>query len=446
MYNGPGLVLIGPGGVGSKVLEQLRGNSHKYIDMVVADTKQVVSGLVSDDDLSRVLGAKRNGGLQSSDNGLDRLENLPRYFLPGSIVINAMPTVFSSNGSAGGDIPLSVMYDIKALRRGANVVAAHKSSFGSPNLYKRVKDAASGSGAMYLPAGVFMGPTRAAEILEWLKDNGVGIVSAQGVVNGTANNMLQEIGQGASYGDSLQEQIRLGNAEKPDGREDVQGYDAITKMKVPAIIFGNYKEDQLFGLGDERSNLSPSARRVVSGNGHLGIEGVTEELLQKLKSESLTLKLVGTYDGRTGNIAVGPVTLPLDDSMAQVNGTTNILVLNLKGHVNVTKMMSDIYGRYTTLQFDQTEMREHGEGMRIQRQRVQPEYKISPNARDFTSFLVEIDYNPRTSQLTVKGPGAGVSETAAGLLGAVDRISRKMSNDEQTREDMESGVSFEDSM
>src|SRR3989344_5386158 len=248
MYREPGLVLIGPGGVGSGVLEQLIPRYHMFSNVVVADSNHVVAGLSSGKDLAKVLHAKRNGGLQSLDMELVRKEDLPNYFLKGTIVINAMPTVFSANGSEGRDIPQSVSYDIEALRRGAHVVPAHKSAFGSPDLYERVKKAASEGGAMYIPAGVFMGPTRTAELLEGLKDRGVGVVSAQGIVNGTTSNMLYDMSSGASYDDALTEQIRLKNAEKPKGEDDVRGYDSLTKMRVIAIISGNRGEGQLFGL------------------------------------------------------------------------------------------------------------------------------------------------------------------------------------------------------
>jgi len=439
MYQEPGLVLIGPGGVGSKVLEQLIPHYHSYSNVVVADSQHGVAGLSSGEDLAKVLHAKRNGGLQSLDMELVRKADLAKYFLRGSIVINAMPTVFSADGLAGGETAASVMYDIEALSRGAHVVPAHKSAFGNPALYERVRKAASESGAMYIPAGVLMGPTRAAELLEWLNYNNIGVASARGIVNGTTSNMLSKIGRdGASYEDALQEQIRLGNAEKPNGEKDVRGYDALTKMRVMAIISGKHGEGQLFGLEDSRSSLPASARKKISGTGHLGIEGITAELMQELKSEGLAIKLVGSYDGINGNIQVGPMTLPLDDPLVLARDINNILVLNLEGKVNVNRMVSDVYSSYTSLQSDETG---------IQRHKVITEYPIaSNNGLRLDSFTTRIDYDPRTNQLTIEGPGAGAAETAAGLLGAVERIRRELSNKARVREDKPMMLASQDSM
>ena len=59
------LVLIGIGGVGSHVLEQLILGDHRFSNFVVADSRHVVPGLSTPDELSSVLKAKRNGGLFS---------------------------------------------------------------------------------------------------------------------------------------------------------------------------------------------------------------------------------------------------------------------------------------------------------------------------------------------------------------------------------------------
>ncbi|MBI4452058.1 hypothetical protein HY637_01395 [Candidatus Woesearchaeota archaeon] len=344
---------------------------------------------------------------------------MPEYIFPGDIVINAMPTRFS-NPSIHEERDASVSNDLAALSKGAHVVAAHKSAFGAQHIYQEVVDCAALNNAVYVPAGAVMGPTRVAEVLSWLKQNNVAVAAAQGVVNGTSNFMLSRMFfDEKNFDAALNEAVRLGYADG-DGRDDIQGRDALSKMKAVALIQGKYSHSggQLYGLLDDKSDLPSQYRRMVEWNSPLGIEGITVELLQELKRDGKTVRLVGAYDNTTGSVLVGPVVLPLDHPFAGLRGTENMMILYLDGEVQMADLLQEVYRKSTPIQRDDGNFMDY---------LVQNEYNVAtPGGGKKAGFDVHLRYDPTTNQLIIQGPGAGSPETAHALLEAADSIKLKI--------------------
>src|SRR3989338_569560 len=418
-----GLVLIGLGNVGSSVLEHLIADNHGYSTIVVADSQDVVSELFNPNGIGKILDAKRRGmGLGHLDSRVDNPDNLPEYIFPGGIVINAMPTRFSDPNSIHEERDASVSRDLAALSRGAHVVAAHKSAFGAQPIYQEVVNCAALNDAVYAPVGAVMGPTRVAEVLNWLKQNNVTVTEAQGVVNGTSNFMLSRMFfDGKNFNAALNDAVCLGYAEG-DGSVDIQGLDALSKMKAVAFIQGRYNHSgvQLYGLFDGMIGLPSQYRRMVewnSLNSPLGIEGITVELLQELKRDDKTVRLVGAYDNTTGNVLVGPAILPLDPPFAGLRGTENMLVLCLDGKFQMTDLLHEVYIKSTPIQRDDGNFRDY---------LVQNECNAAtPEGGKKAGFDIHFRYDSARNQLTIQGPGAGSLETAHALLEAADRRSEE---------------------
>src|SRR5712691_5229814 len=102
-----------------------------------------------------------------------------------------------------------------------------------------------------------------------------------GIVNGTTNFVLSQMGLGAEYADALAEAQRLGFAEA-DPTEDVSGADAAAKMAILATV--------AFG-----------SRTALDDVGFEGIEGVTQEHVQAARQMEMVVRLVGAatlVDGR----------------------------------------------------------------------------------------------------------------------------------------------------
>ena len=416
----PSLVLIGPGNVGQSVLEQIvldRLTEH-YGRIVVADSTHVVN--VGNDrfDLYSVVQAKRNGGrLDALNHGklvAEPRENLVNYLEPGTIVINAMPTEFL--GSSDGLEPKAISADLEAMGNGADLIAGHKSAFRNQSTYKKIMDQAFLKGVLYVPAGAVMGPTRTAEFLRELRNySGVKIVKVEGVLNGTTNYILSEM---FFNGNSFPRALQLAQASKiaePDPTDDIRGYDALSKIQVPAILFGDLQASDVYGLRDGRSNLPETHHHLVSGLNVLGIEGVTKELLEELKAAGQLVKLVASYNVATGSVEVGPKVLKIDDPLSQLRGTQNMLVLNLDGQlVKVENILKKIYDQTPSVQRDGSIINYK---ITVKFSYLDTTFTIIPDR-----FDIAFSYDTESNKLTVIGPGAGNSKTATGLLGAANMI------------------------
>jgi homoserine dehydrogenase len=125
----------------------------------------------------------------------------------------------------GVDQPAELM--LQALAGGAHVVTANKAALaarydalkaGARHAQRRLQYAASVGGGVVI-----------LEALERLKPRGV--VSVEGVMNGTGNFILSRLSAGAAFDDAVAEAQRLGFAEA-DPSADVDGHDAADKLSL----------------------------------------------------------------------------------------------------------------------------------------------------------------------------------------------------------------------
>jgi len=400
------LVLIGIGNIGLPVLEQLSLQEHNYSRIVMADSTHVVSATPIQKNLSQVLTAKKEGRRLDTLEGLEveGIENLANYFGREAVVINATPTQFTTEG-----MHYSVAYDFEALERGSSVVTAHKTAFGGEHYNKLVETAAKNS-AWYIPTGAIMAPTRVVEILLFLRNEGIRIKSARGIVNGTDNYILSEMHNDKPKDEALREEIDRGVAE-PDPRDDLNGKDPYAKMKGLAMICDNYchSQGEVFGISDPRSGLPEVIRRRLDNN-YKGIEGVTDELIAEIKARGV-LKLVGSYDSRRGIVQVGPQILDRSNPLSSVQGTQNMLILQLDdASIDPIKMLIQIY----------TSITHHRNESEVKvRYRRSLDGSVIPQTHSI--YTIKFSYHqPR--ELIIAGPGAGNAETAAALLLAAQKI------------------------
>ncbi len=416
----PSLVLIGPGNVGSGVLEQLalNGNISGYNHITVVDDGGVVSRLKRAEELLGLLQAKREAKerglhLDSVIGGVPfKYEDFGNYFSDGDIIVNVLPTKFVASG---GGQHASVRYDEAALSHGAHVVAAHKSAFGGNGYYRDLMNIAFSNGVFYVPAGALMGPTRAAEFLQHLRSYGsLSVVKVEGVLNGTTNYILSNMFEGMSFEDALGE-AKTNKIAEPDPTDDIRGYDALSKAMVIPIMFQNLKGSEVYGINDSRSRLSTQDSHLIKGRENLGIEGITTKLLEKLKRKGQTIKLIGSYDASSGLVVVGPQVLNLDHPLSGLKGTTNMLVLKLEGTVQLDNILRNLYGNHNV--FTERYGKTDRYTISIHYSALDLSGKIQKEG-----FKTIYTYDRKNNQITISGPGAGDSNTAAGLLGAVDKI------------------------
>ncbi|MGP1274516.1 MAG: homoserine dehydrogenase [Caulobacterales bacterium] len=126
----------------------------------------------------------------------------------------------------GADYPAEIMQG--ALAGGAHVVTANKAALARH--YDALHGAARQSGARLAYSAAVGGGTPILETLERLSRTG-GPVRIEGVMNGTANFLLDRLAAGDAFDDAVKEAQRLGFAEA-DPAADVDGHDAADKLSL----------------------------------------------------------------------------------------------------------------------------------------------------------------------------------------------------------------------
>lgn len=148
---------------------------------------------------------------------------------------------------------------------------------------------------------------------------GCRVSSIRGIVNGTTNLILSEMGKGRTYSEVLREAQRMGYAEA-DPTMDVEGWDAAAKAAILANHF--------FG-----ADIKPDA---VSRK---GISGITlEEVTGAIKKGGRIKLLARAWKGDRGEVMaeVSPTWLPESDPLASIGGVTNALTFSTDALGEVT--------------------------------------------------------------------------------------------------------------
>jgi homoserine dehydrogenase len=127
------------------------------------------------------------------------------------------------------------------------------------------------------------------------------ILRVKGILNGTTNYILSEMGQNSiSFQDALANAQQLGYAEREPSM-DVDGFDTACKI----VILSNWIMGRKVTLKDVDIT---------------GIRGVTLEMLKDAVKRNSTIKLIGTVDNN--EVSVKPLEIPWTDPLC-VSGVLN---------------------------------------------------------------------------------------------------------------------------
>ena len=213
--------------------------------------------------------------------------------------------------------------DIRAaLDRGIAVVTAAKSHLRSIDDMKTI-DSLARDVPFYDHASQLAG-IPATEMAGGL---GCEVDRIEGVLNGTTNYMIKRMEEGAPFETALHEAIQKGFAER-EWRYDVEGMDVAVKLVGLA--------KRLLGVYLDSREIK---REGLAGTPHLGISGVTPELLRAHMAKGEKLKLIGEVSrDRDGTVRgkVGPRFMKADAPFARIDGFHNAIAV--EGRMNETVM------------------------------------------------------------------------------------------------------------
>jgi homoserine dehydrogenase len=203
---------------------------------------------------------------------------------------------------------------ITALESGRHVVTSNKGPLALE--YSRLMDLAAKRGKKLKFEATVGG---AMPLISLVKENlaGNGVLSIQGILNGTCNYILTRRAEGElPYEHVLKEAQELGLAEA-DPSKDVEGIDTAVKL----VILAN----SVFGMNATYKDVDVAV-----------ITNITSDALQLAAEAGYVIKLIGEVS-REGCLKVRPRLVPRDDP------------LNVSGTLNVATIKTDLAGNITVI-------------------------------------------------------------------------------------------------
>lgn len=310
------IALAGCGNVGTALLEILHEKRKELYDKysfefeVTMITDLIKGSIVNPNglDLGTVLNAiSKDGNFSSMPQTKGTLEELLDAS-SATVLAEVTPTNIQT-GEPG------ITHIKAALSRGINVTATNKGPFAIA--MKELAQLARENNAKLRYEGVVMSGT---PLIHMLKEGlaGCTVTKAEGILNGTTNFMLSEMGEGKSYAEALKDAQNKGYAET-DPSGDIEGWDAAAKVSILSQI-----------LFDTRVEVSDVDRH--------GISDMTTEKVMDAAKRGFKVKLIaGVEKTDTGARAyVRPKEIPFDHPLATINGVINALTITTDNLKDIT--------------------------------------------------------------------------------------------------------------
>jgi len=185
-----------------------------------------------------------------------------------------------------------------AMKKGMHVISVNKGPLALA--FPSLLELATYNQVMFRFSGTVGGGT---PILDYAKNSlrGERITSFAGILNGTTNYILTNMGTGISYEDALRDAKDKGYVEA-DESLDLDGLDAAAKL----VILANW----IMGMKVTLPDINCT-----------GIRKITSEDIKKAAKNNCSIKLIASCDKE---LVVGPKEVSNDDPLC-VNGTLNAI-------------------------------------------------------------------------------------------------------------------------
>lgn len=309
--------LIGPGGIGAALLNQIASardsvRAKNKVDLclrgIMSSKKMILADNALDGDW------KTNFTENATEADLDKfIEHLLSDDIPHAVIIDCT----ASN-------ELSKQY-LSFFNKGINIITPNKhANAGDLDYYRQIMAASHKKGCHYLYEATVCAGLPVISTLQDLVKTGDEIVTIEGVVSGTLSFIFNELGKGRVFSDVVREARELGYTE-PDPREDLSGQDVARKLVCLARESG-----YSVSLSDiQVTNLVPEALRSCSIDEFLArlpeFDGTIMEMAAKAKANNEKLCYAGKIH-EDGKITVAIQSVAESHPLARLNGTDNILI------------------------------------------------------------------------------------------------------------------------
>ncbi|MBC8522285.1 MAG: homoserine dehydrogenase [Methanomicrobia archaeon] len=299
--------IIGFGNVGRGVAEVVRRKREEIarkhgIDIKIVGIADLRGVIVNENGLGEDAIMKHKTVKKREDmTSLDVIKDVEH-----EIMVEATPTNVE-DGEPG------LTHIITALESDRHVVTSNKGPLALE--YRKLMELAATRGKEIRFEAAVGG---AMPIISLVRENlaGNGIISIEGILNGTCNYILTRMAEeGLPYEHVLKEAQEIGIAES-DPSKDVEGIDTAVKLVILAnSVFdmdATYKDVAVTGI----TEITPDALKLANDAGYM-------------------IKLIGEVNG-DGSLKVAPRLVPKDDPL-NVGGTLNVATIktDLAGDITV---------------------------------------------------------------------------------------------------------------
>ncbi|NQV40236.1 MAG: homoserine dehydrogenase [Nitrosopumilus sp.] len=238
-------------------------------------------------DVKKKFGTVKNyADTKNSMSGIDMLKNVEADVL------------IETTASNYKDAEPGMTHIITAMKKGMHVISVNKGPLALA--FPSLLELATYNQVMFKFSGTVGGGT---PILDYAKNSlrGERITSFAGILNGTTNYILTNMGTGVTYEEALKDAKDKGYVEA-DESLDLDGLDAAAKL----VILANW----IMGMKVTLPDINCT-----------GIRRVTVEDIKKAAKNNCTIKLIASCNKE---LIVGPKEVSNDDPLC-VNGTLNAI-------------------------------------------------------------------------------------------------------------------------
>jgi bifunctional aspartokinase / homoserine dehydrogenase 1 len=309
--------LIGPGGVGGHLLDQLAGEiprlaAESRLDLrvraVAGSRRMVLAPRVVD------LAVWRDQLEAGTPTELDAFTaHVQAEHLPHAVIIDCSGNAEVADRYAGW------------LARGIHVITPSKLAASGPlAVWRRLHEARRAAGVRYLGETTVGAGLPIIQTLRDLRQTGDEIIAIEGILSGTLAFLFNGYDGSRPFSDIVREARSLGYTE-PDPRDDLSGRDVARKLVILAREMGLELELEQV----EVESLVPV--ELAGGS----IEAFLDRLpdwdaamlarLESARGRGHVLRYVARLDGRNGRAAVGLEELPGDHPFAYARLTDNVV-------------------------------------------------------------------------------------------------------------------------
>jgi bifunctional aspartokinase / homoserine dehydrogenase 1 len=309
--------LIGPGGVGGHLLDQLAGEVPRLARELRLDLRvRAVTGS------RRMLLAPRVVDLEGWREALAQGAPVDLEAFTAHVQAEHLPHAVIIDCS--GSTEIAARY-ADWLARGIHVITPSKLAASGPlGEWRRVQDARRGAGVRYLGETTVGAGLPIIQTLRDLRQTGDEIIAIEGILSGTLAFLFNGYDGTRPFSSIVREARALGFTE-PDPRDDLSGRDVARKLVILAREMGLELElDQVVV-----ESLVPA--ELTGGGIDAFLDGLAESdarMLARLgaaRERGHVLRYVARLDGQTGHAAVGLEELPADHPFAYARLTDNVV-------------------------------------------------------------------------------------------------------------------------